>query len=107
MNDAQLALYKLVVSFLFFHNENNVPAQILAPALNPYYNPPLPNDQWVRQITMMQQYLIAIIQVAMSTHAVGPSTLNLIADPLLMPNASEADEKLCGIQKMRSPGGFV
>jgi len=39
--------------------------------------------------------------------AIGPVTRDPLAKSYVVPPSTEAEYKLCGVQKMRKPGGFV
>lgn len=100
-----MALVRAMVQTLFW---NDAPVEHLTPAsLTSGYNIPLPSDQWLQDMTTMQQMGMANFQVALATHTLDTSTLDLQDITPFLSNATVADKSLCGIQLMQSPGGFV
>lgn len=70
-------------------------------------NAPLPSDQWVEQFGLLINTVLTQIQIGLSAHATGPSALNLDVSAPMRRNTTTAERSLCGLQRMRSPGGFV
>ena len=67
----------------------------------------LPDDQWYNDFVALEQNIGTQMQIALSTYAIGFSTLDLGIAPPMPKNQTEADKQLCGLQRMQSPGGFV
>ncbi|KAF2648033.1 hypothetical protein K491DRAFT_613575 [Lophiostoma macrostomum CBS 122681] len=67
----------------------------------------LPDDQWVKEVTMLEQTTWSSIQVGLSDHAKGYESLVAPGTNLYSNTTSAGEKHLCGVQKMESPGGFV
>lgn len=102
-----MALLRLIVQLLYWNDAEGAMNHLTPASINSGFNAPLPNDQWLRDMIMVEQNIRAQLQIALSTYAVGGSTLDFEATTPLLRNPTEADKKLCGMQLMQSPGGFV
>ena len=107
MNDPQLALFRLLVALLYNHDATDALNYFAQPSYANAANVPFSNDQWIKQLVKMENNTLAQIQIALSTYSTGLSNLGLKETPPILPNATEAEKGLCGLQRMRSPGGFV
>lgn len=68
----------------------------------------LPNDQWVRELSRWVSIGLSHLQIGISDYAVGlavrdPST----AGEYERPPREEGQRRLCGMVRMRKPGGFT
>ncbi|KAJ4289802.1 hypothetical protein N0V90_011133 [Kalmusia sp. IMI 367209] len=106
-NEAQLALLRLLVQLLYWNDAEGAMNHLTPASINSGFNAPLPSDQWLQDMVMLEQNIRAQLQIALSTYAVGGSTLNFKATTPLRRKPAEAERNLCGIQLMKSPGGFV
>jgi len=70
-------------------------------------NPKLPDDQWLREFALLENNLQSQMRIALASYSVGLTTLGLRGEPTLRRNQTKADKKLCDLQRMQSPGGFV
>lgn len=67
----------------------------------------LPDDQWIKELSNWVSSSWAGIQILVADHAIGPSVRDPDAKLNGLPPANEGEKALCGMQKMRKPGGFV
>lgn len=68
----------------------------------------LPNDQWVKELERWFSVGLSHLQIGISDYAVGLA----VRDPgkaaeYEMPPKERGQRRLCGMQKMRKPGGFT
>ncbi|KAJ4290359.1 hypothetical protein N0V90_010575 [Kalmusia sp. IMI 367209] len=71
------------------------------------YNTKLPDDQWLRDFLSLENNIRTQMQIALAGYATGFRALDMEAEPTMRRNQTEAERKLCGLQRMQSPGGFV
>jgi len=69
--------------------------------------PSLPDDQWIREVTWWDSIIWTAVQMQVADYAIGiaarvPSAADYQKKPV-----SKGDKRLCGMQRMQSPGGFV
>jgi hypothetical protein len=74
---------------------------------NEHVQYPLPKDNWVQEITYWEQYIWSQIQIALANYAIGPAVQHPQAERYVKTNTTDGQKHLCGMQKMRSPGGLV
>lgn len=67
----------------------------------------LPNDQWVREVQGWTSVAWAAHQIIIAEYAIGPSVRERNAKQVTRAPANQGEKDLCGMQKMRKPGGFV
>ncbi|KAF9741118.1 hypothetical protein PMIN04_006738 [Paraphaeosphaeria minitans] len=106
-NEAQMALLRLIVQLLYWNDAQGAMNHLTPASINSGFNAPLPSDQWLQDMIMLEQNIRAQLQIALSTYAAGGSTLDSKPTTPLRHNATQAEKNLCGIQLMQSPGGFV
>lgn len=106
-NAIQQALLKLLVR-IAYTNSAETGADHLTPSnLDSGLNNRLLEDQWAHDFVLLEQNIGTQMQIALSTYAIGASTLDLVAEPYMRKNQTEAEKQLCRLQRMHSPGGFV
>jgi hypothetical protein len=66
----------------------------------------LPHDQWIKELKFWEANVWASYQITMVDYAIGPAVRVPLAESYVIPRANET-KKVCQIQKMRKPGGFV
>lgn len=69
--------------------------------------PQIPNDFWVEEIRGWMSNLWAMYQLGLADYAIGPSVRDPGATIFMRNDTNAAEKELCGMQKMRNPGGFV
>jgi len=69
--------------------------------------PKIPDDFWVSEIRGWSSSLWAMYQFALADYAIGPSFRDPGATIFMRNDSTPAEKELCGMQKMRNPGGFV
>jgi hypothetical protein len=106
-NGIQQALLKLLVRVVYLNSAETGADHLTPSTLDSGISNSLPDDQWVHDFVSLEQNIGTQMQIALSTYAIGISTLNLGTMPPMRKNQTEADEQLCGLQRMQSPGGFV
>jgi hypothetical protein len=67
----------------------------------------LPDDNWENELLAWEQYVWSQIQVAVADYAIGAEVRAPGAENYHKNITTEGERALCGMQKMRSPGGFV
>ncbi|KAF2750154.1 hypothetical protein M011DRAFT_396913, partial [Sporormia fimetaria CBS 119925] len=67
----------------------------------------VPPDQWVTEVRAWESNIWASLQIAVTDQAIGIKARNNASDPIVREDASPAEKHLCGMQRMRNPGGFV
>jgi len=67
----------------------------------------LPDDQWVRELKRWESAVWAVLQMAIRNYATGLSLSEASEKQIYTLAKTESEKKLCGMQKMRKPGGFV
>lgn len=93
---------------LVYINSAETGADHLTPStLGAGINVQVPDDHRVHDFVALEQNIGTQMQIALSTYAIGASTLDLETTPPMRKNQTEAEKKLCGLQRMQSPGGFV
>jgi len=102
-----MALLRLFVQLLYWNNADGAMNHLTPASIISGFNTPLPSNQWLQDMVMLEQNIRAQLQIALSTYAVGGPTLNFKATTPLRRNPAKAEKNLCGIQLMKSPGGFV
>ncbi|RAR10171.1 hypothetical protein DDE82_001446 [Stemphylium lycopersici] len=67
----------------------------------------LPKDFWKQEVLAWEQEHWAAMQIAVSRYAIGPKTIDPLADGFLLEPQTEGEKALCGVQKMKKSGQFV
>ena len=67
----------------------------------------LPDDQWNKEIHNWESIVWAAYQTLIADYSIGPTVRDPLAMSYVLPPANDAEKALCGMQKMRKPGGFV
>jgi hypothetical protein len=67
----------------------------------------LPSDQWIQELQSWESIVWAAHQVILADYAVGPAMRDPLSESIVLPPKKSIEKKLCGMQKMRKPGGFV
>lgn len=67
----------------------------------------LPDDQWIKELTSWESSVWATYQITVADYAIGPIVRDPLSKNFTKPPSNQAEKRLCGMQKMRKPGGFV
>ncbi|KAF2743776.1 hypothetical protein M011DRAFT_450657 [Sporormia fimetaria CBS 119925] len=81
--------------------------KVQALAENREYLPYLPNDQWLNEIRSWESTLWASLQIAATDYSIGAAARVPDSGPYVRDNMTVAENRLCTMQKMKNPGGFV
>lgn len=98
VSEIQLALFRLLVHILIYHDPLTSLALFQPFGLNPQYNTPLKFDEWVHQFIFLDNVVITQLQVALSTYAVGLSALGLDVPEILRHNPMDVEKTPCTLQ---------
>lgn len=66
----------------------------------------LPDDQWLRELARWQKQVLASLQVTMIDYSIGPGVRDAAFPGKIRPG-TDAEKKLCTMQKMRKSGNVV
>lgn len=67
----------------------------------------LPTDQWIHELQSWESIVWATHQVILADYAIGPAVRDPLSESIVLPPTNSGGKQLCGMQKMRKPGGFV
>lgn len=106
--DLQLAVMDLIVnSSVLFDLSSNKKVQAQSLRLNSGTIPSLPNNQWIVELQAWESFVWAALQTSIADYAIGPAVRSSLVEGNVTRPATSAQNKLCGIQRMRKAGGFV
>ena len=67
----------------------------------------LPDGQWITELASWQANTLAALQIMVPDYALGPQGRVGGDDLATVKPSTDAEKKLCGMQKMRKSGDFV
>lgn len=71
------------------------------------YIPNLPDDQWIQEITNWESTTWAGMQIMLADMSIGIGARVPKAAGLQNASASAEEKRMCQMQRMKNPGGFV
>lgn len=106
-NKLQLSILKLLRQTTEFHAGafERYEAQQLATMAGTITS--LPDNHWITELKMWESIAWAGIQISITDYAIGPTIRDSLAEDIFLPPSTNEEKKLCTMQKMRKPGGFV
>jgi len=67
----------------------------------------LADDHWIQELQTWESIVWAGHQLDIADYAIGATVRNPSAEKLILPPSTSEEKRLCKMQKMRKPGGFV
>ncbi|KAF2733301.1 hypothetical protein EJ04DRAFT_605754 [Polyplosphaeria fusca] len=67
----------------------------------------LPGDQWIQELQGWNSIVWAGHQALIADYSIGPTIRDPLSTSYVLPPSNNAEKSLCGMQKMRKPGGFM
>jgi hypothetical protein len=109
MSEVQFELLRLLGDLNLFFDAAAAARRLLVKEIagGSGYIRALPDDQWVKEVTWLEQNAWSAIHTGLTDHAKGYDTLVAPGTELPSNATTAGEQQLCSVQKMQSPGGFV